>query len=98
RTISGRGKRDRNGRACSDTRWGTSRVLNRLPPSFGARAELTDVLTDLPAASGDAVEAERLNCCFACDKLIERLAYAGRGIDRFPAWDSQPTVEGAVFA
>ena len=34
-------------------------ILNRLPPSFCAKAASTSVLSDLPAASGDTVETER---------------------------------------
>jgi hypothetical protein len=53
--------RDPNGRACCDTLRSTNRPLSRLPRSFSARAASTNVLTDLPAASGEAVVAETLN-------------------------------------
>jgi hypothetical protein len=43
---------DPNGRACSGMRRSASRVLNRLPPSFGARAGSTNALTDLPDVWG----------------------------------------------
>jgi hypothetical protein len=39
-------------RACSGMRWNTSRILNRLPPLFGARPESTNVLSGLPDVSG----------------------------------------------
>jgi DNA-binding NtrC family response regulator len=52
-------ERDRSGRACCGTQRSTSRVLNRLPPSFSARVASTNVRRGLPVASVDTVETER---------------------------------------
>ncbi len=51
-------ERDPNGRALSGMQRSTSRVLSRLPRLFSARVGSTNVLTDLPAVWGDAVETE----------------------------------------
>ena len=37
------------------TRWNTSRMLNRLPHSYGERVESTSVLGDLPDVSDEVV-------------------------------------------
>jgi hypothetical protein len=46
-------ERDPSGRACSVTVPNTNRIVNRLPRSFAAKAASTNVLRDLPGASGD---------------------------------------------